>query len=110
MREGPIDLHFDDPISDAGARVSMASWRVWLWIAGSLMLLWLLAGIRALYDTVPATRQLLTPSTEAKGALLISCRTDLNFGWSDFRSHSKRTISGEAKVAPAEPRRSIAKR
>jgi hypothetical protein len=43
MREGPIDLHFDDPISDAGARVSMASWRVWLWIAGALMLLWLLA-------------------------------------------------------------------
>jgi len=41
MREGPIDLNFDDPISDAGARVSMASWRVWLWIAGSLMLLWL---------------------------------------------------------------------
>jgi hypothetical protein len=39
MRDGPIDLHFDDPISDAGARVSMASWRVWLWIAGSLMLL-----------------------------------------------------------------------
>lgn len=49
MREGPIDLHFDDPISDAGARVSVASWRVWLWIAGSLMLLWLLAGIRALH-------------------------------------------------------------
>jgi hypothetical protein len=50
MREGPIDLHFDDPISDAGARVSIASWRVWLWIAGSLMLLWLLAGIRALHS------------------------------------------------------------
>jgi hypothetical protein len=49
MREGPIDLHFDDPISDVGARVSMASWRVWLWIAGSLMLLRLLAGIRALH-------------------------------------------------------------
>jgi hypothetical protein len=49
MRDGPIDLHFDDPISDAGARVSMASWKIWLWIAGSLTLLWLLAGIRALH-------------------------------------------------------------
>jgi hypothetical protein len=43
MREGPVDLNFDDPISDAGARVSMASWRVWLWIAGLLMLPWLWA-------------------------------------------------------------------
>jgi hypothetical protein len=49
MREGPIDLHFDDPISDAGARVSTASWRIWLCMAGSLMLLWLLVGIRALH-------------------------------------------------------------
>jgi hypothetical protein len=49
MRDGPIDLHFDDPVSDAGARVSMASWKIWLWIAGSLTLLWLLAGIRALH-------------------------------------------------------------
>jgi hypothetical protein len=41
MRDGPIDLHFDDPISDAGARLSMASWKIWIWIVGSLMLLWL---------------------------------------------------------------------
>jgi hypothetical protein len=37
MREGPLDVLFDDAIR-----------RIWLWIAGSLMLLWLLAGIRAL--------------------------------------------------------------
>jgi hypothetical protein len=46
MREGPIDLLFDDVLSDAGARVSIMSWRIWLWIASSLMLLSLWVGIR----------------------------------------------------------------
>jgi hypothetical protein len=46
-RKATIDILFDDAVSDVGARISIMSWTIWLWIAGSLMLVWLSTGIRS---------------------------------------------------------------